>query len=410
MPIQHKILTITSTLALALGVASAQTATPAAPAAPAAPATTAAPAQVVTFKDVPAGHFAKDAVDLIVQKGLILGFPDGTFRGNENLTRYQAALIFYRLLQSGTLGGGSVSGSDMTTIAAGIQEVSTELASVSTRVTDLEKLTADQQTKITALETQIAALPTSGSGADTTALTARIDALETAVKNIPAGVAGPAGPAGPAGSAVSSTAIEARLSALEARATAQPATTTPATGTPSTTNPSTIVIGDTGTVATTDSAAGRLYVGANYDYSIGGNQTRGSYGAVVGTTQAIGPVGAQVSVDYEPTGGTINADLAATLHLNQGGSFSPYVGLGFGLTSSKTRSTANPNLPAATGTSTDYSVGGLVGVDYRFTDSLGVYAEAQGRYYITNAGIGTGLSGTSAGFGSTAKAGLKFFF
>lgn len=405
MLIQNKVLTITSTLALALGVASAQTA----PAAPAAPATAApaAPSQAVAFKDVPAGHFAKDAVDLIVQKGLILGFPDGTFRGNENLTRYQAALIFYRLLQSGTLGGGSVSSSDLTTIAAGIQEVSTQLASVSTRVTDLEKLTADQQARITALETQIAALPTSGSGADTTALTARIDALETAVKNIPAGVAGPAGPAGPAGSAVSTTAIEARLSALEARATTQPATTTPATGTA---NSGTIVIGDTGSVATASSAAGRLYVGANYNYSIGGNQTRGSYGAVVGTTQAIGPVGAQVSVDYEPTGGTINADLTATLHLNQGGAFSPYVGLGFGLTSSKTRSAANPNVAAATGTSTDYSVGGLVGVDYRFTDSLGVYAEAQGRYYITNAGIGTGLQGTSAGFGSTAKAGLKFFF
>ena len=423
MPIQHKLLTITSTLALALGVASAQTATPAVPATtpaapattPAAPATTpaapASPSQAVTFKDVPAGHFAKDAVDLIVQKGLILGFPDGTFRGNENLTRYQAALIFYRLLQSGTLGGSNVSSSDLTTIAAGIQEVSTQLASVSTRVTDLEKLTADQQTRITALETQIAALPTSGSSADVTALTARIDALETSVKNIPAGVAGPAGPAG---AAANTTAIEARLSALEARVAAQPTTTaptTPATGTTTNpTSPSTIVIGDTGTVATTDSAAGRLYVGANANYSIGGNQNKFSYGAVVGTTQAIGPVGAQVSVDYEPTNGTINADLAATLHLNQGGSFSPYVGLGFGLTSSKTRSAANPNGPTATGTSTDYSVGGLVGVDYRFTDSLGVYAEAQGRYYITNAGIGTGLSGTSAGFGSTAKAGLKFFF
>ena len=429
MPIQHKLLTITSTLALALGVASAQTATPAVPAttpaapaapattpaAPAAPATTAAPAaptKVVAFTDVPAGHWAKDAVDLIVQRGLIQGFPDGTFRGSENLTRYQAALIFYRLLQSGALGGSNVSGGDMTTIASGMQEVSTELASVSTRVADLEKLTADQQTRITALEKQIAALPTSGSGADTTALTARIDALETSVKNIPAGAAGPAGPAG---AAANTTAIEARLSALEARVAAQPATTTPATGTPATgttttpTSPSTIVIGDTGTVATTDSAAGRLYVGANAAYSIGGNQSKFSYGAVVGTTQAIGPVGAQVSVDYEPTGGTINADLAATLHLNQGGSFSPYVGLGFGLTSSKTRSVANPNV-AGTGTSTDYSVGGLVGVDYRFTDSLGVYAEAQGRYYITNAGVGTGLSGTSAGFGSTAKAGLKFFF
>jgi uncharacterized coiled-coil protein SlyX len=398
---KNKILTIASTFALALGVANAQTAP--------ATTTTATPAmQVTTFTDVPAGHWAKDAVDLIVQKGLIQGFPDGTFRGNENLTRYQAALIFYRLLQSGALSSGTVTSTDTTTIANGMQEVATELASVSSRVTDLETLTADQQTRIAALEAQIATLNASSASNDTTALTARIDALETAVRNIPAGATGPQGPAG---TAANTTAIEARLAALEARVASQPAvSTTTSTTTNNTTNPSTIVIGDTMAAPTTTSNAGRLYVGANYDYSIGGNQTRGSYGAVVGTTQAIGPVGAQVSVDYEPTNGTINADATATLHLNQGGTFSPYVGLGFGLTSSKTRDTVNPNIAATTGSSTDYSVGGLVGVDYRFTDSLGVYAEAQGRYYITNNGIGTGLSGTKAGFGSTAKAGLKFFF
>ena len=408
MHIQNtKILTIASTLALALGVAGAQTA-------PA--ATTATTTQVTTFTDVPAGHWAKDAVDLIVQKGLIQGFPDGTFRGNENLTRYQAALIFYRLLQSGTLSSGSVSSTDMTTIANGIQEVSTELASVSSRVSDLEKLTADQQARITALETQAATLNSSAASTDTTALTARIDALETAVKNIPAGPTGPQGPAGPAGSAANTTALEARLAALEARVNAQPATSTTTTTTNNTTNPSTIVIGDTGTPATTASNAGRLYVGANYDYSLGGNQERGSYGAVVGTTQAIGPVGAQVSVDYEPKNGTINADASATYRINDGGTISPYVGAGFGLTSSKTRDTANRNVAATSGTSTDYSVNGLVGVDYKFTDSIGVYAEAMGRYYITNSGIGTGLDGNTttgankSGFGSTAKAGLKFFF
>ncbi|WP_407539449.1 S-layer homology domain-containing protein [Deinococcus radiomollis] len=409
---KNKMLTIASTLTLALGVAGAQTApatTPAPATAPAPAVTAPAAAQVNTFKDVPAGHWAKDAVDLIVQKGLIQGFPDGTFRGNENLTRYQAALIFYRLLQSGALSSGSVTTTDTTTIANGMQEVATELASISSRVTDLETLTADQQTRIAALEAQIATLNAAGT-TDNTALTARIDALETAVRNIPAGATGPAGPQGPAGTAANTTAIEARLAALEARVATQPATTTStSTTTNTTTNPSTIVIGDTTTTAaTTASNAGRLYVGANYNYSL--SNTRGSYGAVVGTTQAIGPVGAQVSVDYEPVNGTINADATATLHLNAGGNLSPYAGLGFGLTSSKTRSAADSSVAATTGSSTDYSVGGLVGVDYRFTDSLGVYAEAQGRYYITNNGIGTGLQGTKPGFGSSAKAGLKFFF
>ena len=71
---------------------------------------------------------------------------------------------------------------------------------------------------------------------------------------------------------------------------------------------------------------------------------------------------------------------------------------------------------ATPGTATAIAVTGLisgdnlVGIDYRFTDSIGVYAEVQGRYYITNNGIGTNLSTAKPGFGSTAKAGLKFFF
>ncbi|WP_425147601.1 S-layer homology domain-containing protein [Deinococcus sp.] len=413
---------------LALGVAAAQATTP---------ATT--PANVPAFSDVPAGHWAKDAVDLIVQKGLIQGFPDGTFRGNENLTRYQAALIFYRLLQSGTLSSGSVTPADTTTIANGMQEVSTELASISSRVTDLETLTAEQQTRIAALETQIAGLNASPAGSatpDTTAITARLDALDTSVKNIPAGATGPAGPAGPqgpagvagpAGSSANTTALEARVAALEARLAAQPTgtvttgsttppvvsrppTTTPATTTPVTTAP--IVIGGntTTTPATATSNAGSLYVGANAVYSLGGvdktggSSTKLSYGAVIGSTQVFGPVGAQIAVDYEPTLGTINADADVTYRLGLGGGLTPYVGAGLGLTSSPTR-TAN-----STANVTDYSVNGLVGVDYRFTDSLGAFAEAQGRYYLSSNGYGTGLQTSAAGFGSTVKAGLKFFF
>ncbi|MGY2897242.1 hypothetical protein ACVWZX_005288, partial [Deinococcus sp. UYEF24] len=74
---------IVLTAALSFGFAAAQTA----------PAT-----QVPTLTDVPAGHWAKDAIDKIVAKGIILGYPDGTFRGTQNLTRYEAAVIIARLL------------------------------------------------------------------------------------------------------------------------------------------------------------------------------------------------------------------------------------------------------------------------------------------------------------------------
>ncbi|GEM86247.1 S-layer homology domain-containing protein [Meiothermus granaticius] len=95
------------------------------------------------FSDVPAGHWAKEAVDRIAACGLIIGFPDGTFRGNQNLTRYQAALIFQRLLTELEKGGQCVSGGqlsseDLTTIRNGVQELAAELAALGVRVSALE--------------------------------------------------------------------------------------------------------------------------------------------------------------------------------------------------------------------------------------------------------------------------------
>lgn len=50
------------------------------------------------FPDIPAGHWAGDAVEEIADLGIVIGFPDGTFRGNEAFTRYQAALVVSRML------------------------------------------------------------------------------------------------------------------------------------------------------------------------------------------------------------------------------------------------------------------------------------------------------------------------
>ena len=212
----RKSLILISTLALSLGVAGAQTA---------APATSPVP---VTLTDVPAGHWAKDAVDRIVACGLIQGFPDGTFRGNENLTRYQAALMFYRLLQTGAaqhLRASAQRPRHHRRRHAGSQH---RAGRHRARVTDLKPLTAEQQARITALEGRIDEMgnAAAGAGTDTAALTARIDALEAAIRNIPAGPAGATGPAGPAGAAADTAALAARIAALEARAT----TADPCTG------------------------------------------------------------------------------------------------------------------------------------------------------------------------------------
>jgi len=51
-----------------------------------------------SFPDIPMGHWAGDAVEEIADLGIVIGFPDGTFRGNEAFTRYQSALVISRLL------------------------------------------------------------------------------------------------------------------------------------------------------------------------------------------------------------------------------------------------------------------------------------------------------------------------
>lgn len=51
-----------------------------------------------SFADVPANHWAYEAVNELVAAGLIEGYPDGTFKGQNDLTRYEIATIMARLL------------------------------------------------------------------------------------------------------------------------------------------------------------------------------------------------------------------------------------------------------------------------------------------------------------------------
>lgn len=54
----------------------------------------------IRFKDVPEDHWAADAVYDLVKRGITDGFPDGTFRGNEKLTRFQTAQFLYKMARS----------------------------------------------------------------------------------------------------------------------------------------------------------------------------------------------------------------------------------------------------------------------------------------------------------------------
>jgi S-layer homology domain len=50
------------------------------------------------FPDVPDNHWAKDAVSALAAKGLVEGYPDGTFKGDRAASRWETAMIVARLL------------------------------------------------------------------------------------------------------------------------------------------------------------------------------------------------------------------------------------------------------------------------------------------------------------------------
>ena len=53
------------------------------------------------FPDVPSNHWAYESVSDLSRRGLVEGYPDGTFGGDRMLTRYEFAQIVYRAIQNG---------------------------------------------------------------------------------------------------------------------------------------------------------------------------------------------------------------------------------------------------------------------------------------------------------------------
>lgn len=59
------------------------------------------------YPDVPADHWAYDALNALLQEhGLQLGYPDGSFRGNQTLTRYEMAAVLLKILEKNSSGHG----------------------------------------------------------------------------------------------------------------------------------------------------------------------------------------------------------------------------------------------------------------------------------------------------------------
>ena len=79
------------------------------------------------FSDVPAGHWAYDAVNKLAAAGVVDGYPDGTYGGDKLMTRYEMAQIVAKAMAKGA---------NVDKLAA---EFADELDSLGVRVANLEK-------------------------------------------------------------------------------------------------------------------------------------------------------------------------------------------------------------------------------------------------------------------------------
>ena len=86
------------------------------------------------FSDVPAGHWAYDAVTQLAADGVVEGYGDGTYLGNRNITRYEMAQMVAKAMAKNNVGGADKAALDR--LAAEFHE---ELSNLGVRVSELEK-------------------------------------------------------------------------------------------------------------------------------------------------------------------------------------------------------------------------------------------------------------------------------
>ncbi|MGN8833200.1 S-layer homology domain-containing protein [Selenomonas montiformis] len=86
------------------------------------------------FSDVPADHWAYDAVSQLAADGVIEGYGDTTFKGDKNITRYEMAQMIAKAMAKTNVGS-----SDKALIDKLAAEFSDELNNLGVRVANLEK-------------------------------------------------------------------------------------------------------------------------------------------------------------------------------------------------------------------------------------------------------------------------------
>lgn len=91
------------------------------------------------FPDVPANHWARDAVAQLAAKGIVEGYPDGTFKGDRYATRWEMAMVVARLLaKDEQMWATFATKEDLEALKQLVNQLRDELDALGVRVTNLE--------------------------------------------------------------------------------------------------------------------------------------------------------------------------------------------------------------------------------------------------------------------------------
>ncbi len=113
------------------------------------------------FVDVPLNHWAYDAVQILAAKGIVIGYPDGTFGGNRAMTRYEFGMAIARALaymEQYVDEAGLATQEDIAILERLIQEFANELRNLGLTVDDLKRVVGENSQAIRALDARVSEL------------------------------------------------------------------------------------------------------------------------------------------------------------------------------------------------------------------------------------------------------------
>ncbi len=152
------------------------------------------PAFGASFSDVPSDHWSYNAINKLVAAGIVEGYPDGEYKGQQSMTRYEMAVMVSRALDNivdemEAMGEGLTTGQaeDVTAIVKSLMEKNTqdELSDAQAEeVADIvDALTFELRSELKVLGAEVDAL-----GKDVDELAATVEAMDVPEDNIEFGM------------------------------------------------------------------------------------------------------------------------------------------------------------------------------------------------------------------------------